>query len=75
MSRQGPTVEVSGIKVRHSEMRVLRLLVAGKSNKQIADVLGMNVSSASAHLREVSRRLKFTNRVQIAVWAVRNGLA
>jgi len=35
----------------------------------------MNVSSASAHLREVSRRLKFTNRVQIAVWAVRNGLA
>lgn len=74
MGRQGPTVEIAGVKVRNSEMRVLKLLVAGKSNKQIADQLGMNISSVGQHLREISRRLKFTNRVQIAVWAVRNGI-
>lgn len=74
MGRQGPTIEVAGVKVRHSEMRVLRLLVRGKSNKQIAYELGMNEHSAGAILRTLSRRLGTNNRVQIAVWAVKAGI-
>lgn len=74
MGRQGPTVEVSGVKVRHSEMRVLKLLVKGKANKQIAYELGMHESCANQHLRSLSKRLGFNNRVQIAVWAVKNGI-
>lgn len=74
MARQGPTVEVAGVKVRHSEMRVLKLLVQGKSNKQIADELGMHKESAARILADTSRKLSRRNRVQIAVWAVRNGI-
>lgn len=74
MGRQGPTVEISGVKVRHSEMRVLKLLVAGKPNKVIADELGIAITGVSDHLQRVSKQLGFHNRVQIAVWAVRNGI-
>lgn len=72
MGRQGPPVEIAGVKVRHSEMRMLKLLVQGKSNKQIAYELG--IVSVNEHLRRLSRNLKFHNRLQVAIWAVKNGI-
>lgn len=74
MPTKGPSIVVNGVTVRDSEVRVLKLLVKGKLNKQIADELGIHLNTVIDHLKNVSRKLGMHNRVQIAVWAVKNGI-
>lgn len=71
----GRSVTYGGVLIRQSELRVLKLLVDGKSNKQIADELGIAINSVARILTQVSRKLKARNRVTVAVWAVRNGIS
>ena len=56
------------------EMEVLRLVVAGHSNGQIALRLGISVKTASAHVSNILRKLDAENRVEAAVRASRIGL-
>lgn len=65
----GPTVDLS-----KRELEVLRLIVEGKSNPEIAAELFLSVSTIKTHLRSIMNKLAVDDRVQAAVAALRNGL-
>lgn len=56
------------------ELEVLRLLGAGKSNKDIAAELSIRERTARTHVSNILRKLGLTSRTQAALWAVREGL-
>jgi len=49
-----------------SELRVARLAAAGKTNREIAQMLFITTKTASAHLSRVYRKLDVTRRSQLA---------
>lgn len=56
------------------ELDVLRLLGAGKSNRQIADELVISERTARTHVSNILAKLDLTSRTQAALWAVSQGL-
>ena len=56
------------------EMTVLRLVVAGKSDKEIAATLGISTLTASKHLANILRKMGAGSRTEAGVRAVREGL-
>jgi DNA-binding NarL/FixJ family response regulator len=54
---------------------VLALISEGRSNKLIADALGMSESTVKAHVKQIIRRLNVVNRTQAALIATRAGRA
>jgi len=56
------------------ETEVLRLVVEGKSNQEIAQSLVISESTVKNHLRNILGKLHLQNRIQAAVYAVRQGL-
>jgi DNA-binding NarL/FixJ family response regulator len=57
------------------ELDVLRLVAAGKPNKQIAAELTISERTARTHVSRILRKLRLTSRTQAALWAVRQGVA
>ena len=53
------------------ELQVLRLLVAGKTNSEIADEIIVSTNTAKAHVGNILMKLSVKDRVQAAVKAVR----
>ncbi len=58
----------------HRELDVLRLVAAGKPNKQIASELEISERTARTHVSRILRKLGLSSRTQAALWAVREGL-
>ncbi|HJX38666.1 MAG TPA: response regulator transcription factor [Anaerolineae bacterium] len=56
------------------EIEVLQLVAQGKSNQEIAQSLVISESTVKNHLRNILGKLHLRNRVQAAVYAVRQGL-
>jgi NarL family two-component system response regulator LiaR len=56
------------------ELEVLKLMVEGKSNPEIAKTLYVSLSTAKAHVRSIMNKLAVDDRVQAAVVALRSGL-
>ncbi len=56
------------------EKEVLRLLVDGKSNTEIANEISISTHTAKAHVGNILSKLAVSDRVQAAVKAVRNGI-
>jgi DNA-binding NarL/FixJ family response regulator len=56
------------------EREVLELLVAGKTNKEIADLLMVTENTVKTHLANILAKLHLQNRIQAAVYAVSQGL-
>jgi DNA-binding NarL/FixJ family response regulator len=56
------------------EMDVLRLIVKGASNREIADTLDLSENTVRSYLTHIMQKLNVDNRVQIATCAVRSGL-
>jgi DNA-binding CsgD family transcriptional regulator len=56
------------------ELAVLRLLAAGRSNREIASELFISRSTASVHVSSILRKLGVSSRVQAAALAERAGL-
>jgi DNA-binding NarL/FixJ family response regulator len=57
------------------EREVLRQLAYGLPNKEIALALGISFETVKEHIQHILRKLKYTDRTEAAVWAVRNGMA
>jgi DNA-binding NarL/FixJ family response regulator len=57
------------------EGEILRLVARGMDNAQIASELNISTRTAKNHLSSVLYKLNMRNRVQAAIFAVRNGLA
>jgi DNA-binding NarL/FixJ family response regulator len=71
--RQGPeSAPISELTSR--ELDVLRLVAAGKPNKQIATELAISERTARTHVSRILRKLQLSSRTQAALWAVREGL-
>ena len=56
------------------ELDVLRLVAAGKPNKEIAAELAISERTARTHVSRMLRKLRLSSRTQAALWAVREGL-
>jgi len=56
------------------EIDILRLVVEGKTNKEIASTLIISENTVKIHLRNILEKLHLRNRIQAAVYAVRQGL-
>lgn len=56
------------------EIEVLRLVVQGASNPQIAEALGITTNTAKVHLRNILVKLQVDNRTQAAAYALKSGL-
>jgi DNA-binding NarL/FixJ family response regulator len=56
------------------EIEVLEQVVQGASNKEIAAVLSISENTVKIHLRNILEKLHLSNRIQAAVYAVREGL-
>jgi DNA-binding NarL/FixJ family response regulator len=67
-----PTAEAPPLTNR--ELEVLHLVVDGKTNQEIAIVLGISTKTVEKHLGEIFTRLGVASRVEAAVQAVRGGL-
>lgn len=52
------------------EAEILRCLVRGASNKEIARNLGMAEATVKVHLKAILRKIHVKNRTQAAIWAV-----
>lgn len=56
------------------ETDILELVVDGKTNKEIAASLYISENTVKIHLRNILEKLHLQNRIQVAVYAVRQGL-
>jgi DNA-binding NarL/FixJ family response regulator len=56
------------------ELEVLRLIVAGHSNKEIAEVLSIGEESVKSHLKSIFLKLSVVDRTQAAIEAIRQGI-
>ncbi len=56
------------------EVDVLRLVVEGMSNHEIAEQLILSVETIKTHMRHIMEKLAVTDRTQAAVKAMRQGL-
>lgn len=57
------------------ELEVLQLIVHGKSNKDIAVVLGVSANTVAVHRANLMQTLGIHNTAELVVYAIRNGLA
>jgi DNA-binding NarL/FixJ family response regulator len=55
-------------------VEVLRLVVAGLRNKEIAADLGISENTTKFHLRNILEKLHAGSRTEVAARAVREGL-
>jgi two-component system, NarL family, response regulator LiaR len=56
------------------ESEILKLLVEGHTNPEIAGMLYLSLSTVKAHIRSIMNKLTVDDRVQAAVVALRSGL-
>jgi two-component system NarL family response regulator len=56
------------------EMDVLEQIVSGKSNKEIADELGVSEATVKTHINSLLGKLGVTDRTQAATAAIRRGI-
>lgn len=66
-----PTVDT---KISEREREVLRLLVSGCSNREIANELGIIERTVKAHVAQLLRKVGVTNRIALSVHAVTHSL-
>jgi DNA-binding NarL/FixJ family response regulator len=56
------------------ELEVLHLIVHGKSNKEIATVLGLSANTIAVHRANIMQALDIHNTAELVVYAIRRGL-
>lgn len=80
LDRQLPPLPEAGAKkareygLTDRELQVLRLIVHGKSTKEIARSLNISVNTVSTHRTRIGRTLNCRNTAELVTYAIRNGL-
>lgn len=69
-----PAVEEEKIQLTDREMDVLRLIVDGYSNAEIAEKLVVSIHTAKAHVCNILQKLSVDDRTQAAIKALKDGL-
>jgi two-component system NarL family response regulator len=65
---------VSGYALTARELDVLRLIVAGKSNKEIGSDLAISEATVKTHINSILGKLGVTDRTQAATTALQRGI-
>ena len=55
------------------QRQILDLVAAGRTNQEIARVLGLSTQTVKNHLSRASMAYGYANRVELAVWWVTEG--
>ena len=71
---QPATSARSEIALSERELEILKLIVDGRSNPEIAEVLYISLSTVKTHIRSIMNKLAVDDRVQAAVIALKSGL-
>jgi len=58
----------------NAQMRVLDLLTQGKTNKEIADLLGLSEGTVKVHVSAIFKAMKVSSRAQALVVIARHGV-
>jgi two-component system NarL family response regulator len=58
----------------HRELEILSLVAKGKSNKQVANALGISEGTVKTHVKNILEKLDATSRTEAVAVAVRRGL-
>ena len=74
LMRQGSSGRIARDNLTARERDVLRLVVEGLANKQIAQRLGIGEKTIKTHVSRVLAKLGVADRTQAAVLAIREGL-
>jgi DNA-binding NarL/FixJ family response regulator len=56
------------------EKQVLKLVAEGKSNKEVADLLGVSVKTAMSHREHLMEKLDLHSRTELIHFAIREGV-
>jgi len=56
------------------EREIVRLLAEGKSNKEVAQALGISVRTGETHRAAVMRKLRLKSLADVVRYAIRNGI-
>jgi DNA-binding NarL/FixJ family response regulator len=56
------------------QLEVVRMVLAGRSNREIADTLAISEGTVKGHLHQVYERLNIRNRLELALYAHDRGL-
>lgn len=74
--RLGPIAEPAAAAQRLTprELEVLHWIVQGKSNKEIAPLLGLSTNTVSVHRANIMQTLGIHNTAELVVHAIRHGL-
>jgi DNA-binding NarL/FixJ family response regulator len=68
-----PTAAASRVRLSERELDVVRLVVDGRSNDEIAGRLGIGAKTVESHLRRLFERLDIASRTELATRALREG--
>lgn len=74
--RLGSLAEVDDVRpnLTTRELEVLQLIVHGKSNREIAAMLGLSVNTVAVHRANIMQALGKHNTAEMVVYAIRKGL-
>ena len=69
-----PILQIPIVPLSDRELEVLKLIVDGKSNQEIAGKLFITLATVKTHVRSILNKLSVDDRTQAAVKAMREGL-
>ncbi len=70
---QGLRRTAAGASLTATQLSVLHLIVAGRTNKDIAERLGRSVRTVETHRRSIFRKLGFRTSLEVMKWAMSAG--
>jgi DNA-binding NarL/FixJ family response regulator len=69
---KGPNGNQPGQRLSAREREIVQLLAEGKSNKEVADALGISVRTAETHRASILRKLSLDSIASLVRYAIRN---
>lgn len=70
---QGRDPHVANVGLTAREQQVLTLIAEGHANRQIADELGVSLSTIQTHYAHLIEKLNLRNRTELVKYAIRHG--
>jgi len=69
-----PLVRCADTPLTDHELKILRYIISGYSNKEIAELLNLSEKTIKNHMTVVLAKLNASNRTQAAILAMQKGL-